>query len=185
MAGQGADCYDRMMPTGERFSMTSFRILAAALAAALLAPATASCQNWPSRPIRMGVPFPARGSPDVGARVIGEYLSRSLGQQVYVENRSGANGNIGIEAVAKSTPDGYTILVGTDAIASNPHIYRMSIDVLKDFVPVVQLSRQPLVLAAHPSLGVKSIAEVVALAKQRPGLRYATGSGIGAQHMVV
>src|SRR5262249_9352654 len=90
-----------------------------------------------------------------------------------------------IEAVAKSTPDGYTILVGTDAIASNPHIYRMSIDVLKDFVPVVQLSRQPLVLAAHPSLGVKSIAEVVALAKQRPGLRYATGSGIGAQHMVV
>jgi tripartite-type tricarboxylate transporter receptor subunit TctC len=165
--------------------MPPLRMLLAIAAATLLAPATASCQNWPSRPIRIVVPFPAGGSTDIGARIIGEHLSRSLGQQVYVENRSGANGNIGIEAAAKSAPDGYTILVGTDTTSSNPHVYKMSIDVLQDLVPVVQLSRQPLVLAAHPSLGVNSVADVVALAKQQPGLRYATGSGLGAQHMVV
>ncbi len=165
--------------------MPTLRMLLVIAAASLLAPVTASGQNWPSRPIRIVVPFPAGGSTDVAARIIGEHLSRSLGQQVYVENKSGANGNIGIEAAAKSAPDGYTILVGTDATSSNPHVYKMSIDVLKDLVPVVNLSRQPLVLAAHPSLGVKSIADLVALAKQQPGLRYATGSGIGAQHMVV
>jgi tripartite-type tricarboxylate transporter receptor subunit TctC len=174
-----------MMPMGEQFSMTTLRMLLVLAAATMLAPATASCQNWPSRPIRLVVPFPAGGSTDVAARIIGEHLSRSLGQQVYVENKSGANGNIGIEAAAKSAPDGYTILVSTDATSSNPHVYKMSIDVLKDLVPIIQLSRQPLVLAAHPSLGVKSIADVVALAKQQPGLRYATGSGLGAQHMVV
>jgi tripartite-type tricarboxylate transporter receptor subunit TctC len=165
--------------------MPTLRVLLVIAAATLLAPATASCQDWPSRPIRILVPFPAGGSTDVAARIIGEHLSRSLGQQVYVENKSGANGNIGIEAAAKSAPDGYTILVGTDATSSNPHVYKMSIDVLKDLVPIVQLSRQPLVLAAHPSLGVKSVADLVALAKQQPGLRYATGSGLGAQHMVV
>ncbi|HEX4555544.1 MAG TPA: tripartite tricarboxylate transporter substrate binding protein [Xanthobacteraceae bacterium] len=165
--------------------MPPLRVLLAIAAAALLAPATASCENWPSRPIRILVPFPAGGSTDVAARIIGEHLSRNLGQQVFVENKSGVNGNLGIEAAAKSAPDGYTILVGTDTTSSNPHVYKMSIDVLKDLVPVVELSRQPLVLAAHPSLGLKSLADLVALAKQQPGLRYATGSGFGAQHMVV
>jgi len=143
-------------------------------------------ESWPARPIRFIVPFPAGGSTDVSARIIAEYLSRDLGYQVYVENRSGANGNIGIEAAARSTPDGYTLLVGTDAVASNPHTFRMGIDVLKDLSPVVELSRQPIVLAAHPSLGARSIAELVVLAKRQPGMRYATGSGIGSlQHMVV
>jgi tripartite-type tricarboxylate transporter receptor subunit TctC len=109
------------------------------------------------------------------SRIVGEYFSRSLGQQVIVENKSGANGNIGIEAAATSAPDGYTFLVSTDSVTSNPHVYKMNIDVLKDLVPVVQLSHQPIVLAAHPSLGVKSISELVALAKQQPGLNYATG----------
>jgi tripartite-type tricarboxylate transporter receptor subunit TctC len=132
------------------------------------------------------VPFPAGGSTDVAARVVGEYLSRTLGQQVFVENRTGANGNLGMEAAAKSAPDGYTILVSTDSVTGNPHVYKMSIDPLKDLVPVIQLSRQPMVLAAHPSLGVSSVAELIALARQQPGMRYATGSGIGsAQHMVV
>jgi tripartite-type tricarboxylate transporter receptor subunit TctC len=165
--------------------MPTLRVLLVIAAATVLAPATASCENWPSRPIRILVPFPAGGSTDVAARIIGEHLSRSLGQQVFIENKSGANGNLGIEAAAKSAPDGYTILVGTDATSSNPHVYKMSIDVLTDLVPVVELSRQPLVLAAHPSLGVKSLADLIALAKQQPGLRYATGSGFGAQHMVV
>jgi tripartite-type tricarboxylate transporter receptor subunit TctC len=147
---------------------------------------SAGAQEWPNRPVRFIVPFPAGGSTDVGARVIGEFLTRALGQQIVVENKSGANGNLGIEAAAKSAPDGYTILVGTDAVASNPHVYRMSIDPLQTLTPVIQLSRQPIVLAAHPSLGTASLAELVALARQQPGLRYATGSGYGsAQHMVV
>src|SRR5262249_28369318 len=110
----------------------------------------AKAESYPSRPIRFIVPFPAGGSTDVGARVIAERLSRAFGQQVYVENRSGANGSIGIEAAAKSAPDGYTVLVSTDAVASNPHVYRTGIEPLKDLAPIIQLSRQPIVLAAHP-----------------------------------
>jgi tripartite-type tricarboxylate transporter receptor subunit TctC len=165
--------------------MMSFARLVAALALAATVPAVAAAQDWPSRPIRFIVPFPAGGSTDVAARLIGEYLSRSLGQQVFIENRSGANGNVGIEAAARSASDGYTFLVGTDSVASNPHVYAMSIDVLKDLVPVAQLSHQPILLAAHPSLGVKSIAELVALAKRQPGLRYATGSGVGSLQSMV
>jgi tripartite-type tricarboxylate transporter receptor subunit TctC len=144
----------------------------------------AAAQDWPSRPVRFIVPFPAGGSTDVGARLVGEYLSRSLRQQIVVENKSGANGNIGIETAAKSPPDGYTVLVTTDAVSSNPHVYKMNIDPLKSLTPIIQLARQPMVLAAHPSLGVVSLAELIALAKRQPGLRYATGSGVGAQHMV-
>jgi tripartite-type tricarboxylate transporter receptor subunit TctC len=165
--------------------MTSLRVLIALLAL-ILAPVQVCAQEWPTRPVRFIVPFPAGGSTDVAARVLGEYLSRTLGQQVFVENRTGANGNLGIEAAARSAPDGYTILVGTDSVAGNPHVFKMSIDPLKDLVPVIQLSRQPMVLAAHPSLGISSVAELIALARQQPGMRYATGSGVGsAQHMVV
>src|SRR2546426_3989566 len=108
----------------------------------------AQAQEWPSRPVRFIVPFPAGGSTDVGARLVGEYLSRSLHQQIVVENKSGANGNIGIETAAKSAADGYTVLVATDAVSSNPHVYKMNVDPLKGLTPVVQLSRQPMVLAA-------------------------------------
>jgi tripartite-type tricarboxylate transporter receptor subunit TctC len=146
----------------------------------------AKAQSYPARPIRIIVPFPAGGSTDVAARLVGEHLSRAFGQQVYVENRTGANGNIGMEAAAKSAPDGYTILVTADAVASNPHVFNANFDPTKDLVPIIQLSRQPIVLAAHPSLGVGSLAELTALAKQQPGLRYATGSGVGSpQHMAV
>src|SRR6516225_6748157 len=168
----------------ELFPMTTLRVLIAGFALLATTPMTRA-QEWPSRPVRFIVPFPAGGSTDVGARVIGEFLSRSLHQQIVVENKSGANGNIGIEAAAKSAADGYTILVGTDALSSTPHVYKMNIDPLKGLTPVVQLSRQPMVLAAHSSLGIASLAELIALARQQPGLRYATGSGVGAQHMVV
>jgi tripartite-type tricarboxylate transporter receptor subunit TctC len=140
----------------------------------------ARAQSYPTRPVRFIVPFPAGGSTDVGARAIGEYLSRAFGQQVYIENKSGAGGNIGIEAAAKSPPDGYTVLVSTDHVASAAHV-----DPLKDLVPVIQLSRQPVVLAVHPSLGVNSIAELVTLAKQQPGLNYALGGGAGGQQHIV
>src|SRR6516162_9223673 len=138
----------------ELFPMTTLRVLIAGFVL-LAATLTAGAQQWPSRPVRFIVPFPAGGSTDVGARVIGEFLSRSLHQQIVVENKSGANGNIGI-------------------------------DPLRELVPVVQVSRQPMVLAAHPSLGISSLAELTALARGQPGLRYATGSGYGSpQHMVV
>src|SRR5215468_1130059 len=165
------------------FPMRKLRVDLLALVVALST--SAAAQEWPSRPVRFIVPFPAGGSTDVGARLVGESLSRRLHQQIVVENKSGANGNIGIETAAKSPPDGYTVLVATDAVSSNPHVYKMNIDPLKALTPVIQLSRQPIVLAAHPSLGVTSLAEVIALARQQPGLRFATGSGVGAQHMVV
>jgi tripartite-type tricarboxylate transporter receptor subunit TctC len=138
----------------------------------------------PNRPVRLIVPFPAGGSTDVGARVIAAHLSRAFGQQVFVENKSGANGTVGVEAAAKSPADGYTFLVAPDAVASNPHVFDTNVDPSKDLIPIIQVSRQPIVLAAHPSLGVTSLAELIALAKQQPGLRYVTGSGFGSpQHM--
>ncbi len=164
--------------------MITLRVLATLVA--IVAPMTCFGQEWPNRTVRFIVPFPAGGSTDVAARVIGEHLSRTLRQQIVVENRTGANGNIGIETAAKSPADGYTVLVATDAVSSNPHVYKMNIDPLKELVPVIQLSYQPMVLAAHPSLGIASLAELIALAKEQPGLRYATGSGVGSpQHMVV
>src|ERR1700730_1767697 len=135
----------------------------------LSATGAVTAQSYPTKPIRFIVPFPAGGSTDVGARVIAEHLSRTFGQQVYVENKSGANGIIGVEAAAKSPPDGYTILVTIDTVASNPHVFKTNIDPTKDLVPIIQLSRQSIVLAAHPSLGVSSIAELIVLAKQQPG----------------
>lgn len=168
--------------------MQAFRTLVAlvAFAAGLQTAQAQTTQDWPNRPVRLIVPFAAGGSTDVAARLVGDYLSRATGQQFYVENRAGANGVIGMDAAAKSDPDGYTVLVTADAVASNPHVYKVAHDPLKDLVPVVQLSRQPVVLAVHPSLGVSTLAELVALVKKEPGLRYATGSGQGSpQHMVV
>ncbi len=162
-----------------------FLHLAAGAAALPAVSRIARAQNYPTRPVRFIVPFPVGGGTDVVARIIAEPMSRILGQQVYVENKSGANGNIGIEAAAKTAPDGHTVLISTGDVMSNPHIYKSNIDPSKDLVPVIQLSQQPIVLAVHPSLGVNSLAELIALAKQQPGLRYATGGGIGVQHMAV
>lgn len=153
---------------------------------AVAAVGSAAAQSYPERPIRFIVPFPPGGSTDVAARLVGDYLSRSWGRQVYVENKTGANGTIGVEAAARSTADGYTILVATDSVSSTPHVFKMNIDTVRDLIPVIQLSRQPVVLAVHPSLGVASLAELIALAGQQPGLRYATGSGVGSpQHIAM
>jgi tripartite-type tricarboxylate transporter receptor subunit TctC len=168
--------------------MHAFRTLVAllVLSVGLETAEAQTSQDWPNRPVRLIVPFAAGGSTDVAARLVGDYLSRTTGQQFYVENRAGANGVIGMDAAAKSDPDGYTVLVTADAVASNPHVYKVGHDPLKDLAPVIQLSRQPVVLAVHPSLGVNSLAELVALVKREPGLRYGTGSGQGSpQHMVV
>ena len=163
-----------------------FALTLAALPFAVTKAGVAQAQSYPVKPIRFVVPFPAGGSTDVGARLIAENVSRAFGQQVYVENKSGANGTIGVEDAAKSAPDGYTVLVTIDTVASNPHVFHTNIDPSKDLSPIIQISRQPIVLAVHPSLGVNSLAELIALAKKQPGLPYATGSGLGSpQHMAV
>jgi len=159
------------------------RLLIAAALLALASPIAGNAQEWPNRPLRFIVPFPAGGSTDVAARVIGEYLSRTLGQQIVVENKSGASGVVGAEAAAKSAPDGYTILIGTDQVSTWQHLFKLNFEPMKDLVPVIQLSRQPVVLAVHPSLGPTTLAEFVALAKQRPGMSYAT-SGVGSQQHI-
>jgi tripartite-type tricarboxylate transporter receptor subunit TctC len=156
-------------------------ILATCCALAVVGPASA--QPYPNRPIKAIVPFPAAGGTDATARIIAEYLSRALGESVIVENRSGADGVIGTEAAARSAPDGYTILITADSITSIPHVLKMTIDPIQDFIPVIQLTRQPVVLAVHPSLGVNSIDELIALAKQRPGMGYAT-SGLASPQSI-
>src|ERR1700682_3985535 len=125
------------------FEMTRWRGLVALLALVIASPLAAETQEWPNRPIRFIVPFPAGGSTDVGARVIGEYLSRKLGQQIVVENKSGASGVVGTEAAAKSAPDGYTILIVSDQVSTWQHLLKLNFDPMTDLVPVVQLSRQP------------------------------------------
>ncbi len=165
--------------------MAILRFLLLLLTAATWAPAAATAADWPDRPVHFIVPFPAAGSTDIAARIIGDFLSRRLGQQMVVENKSGANGNIGIEYAAKAAPDGYTVLIGTDAVSNNPHIYKMNVDPLQALTPVIEISHQPIALAAHPSLGVATLAELTAAAKQQPEMPFATGSGVGSTQAVV
>jgi tripartite-type tricarboxylate transporter receptor subunit TctC len=162
----------------------AFLHLAAGAAALPALSRLARAETYPTRPVRIIVPFPAGGANDVTARIIGEYLSRSFARQFFVENRSGAGGNIGIEAAARSQPDGYTLLVTSDYVASAAHISRLNIDPLKDLAPVICVSRLPVVLAVHPSLGVNSVAELITLAKQQPGLNYVIGGGTGTQQHI-
>jgi len=175
----------RRVTAGEGAKMKAGVRVAVAVAAMMIGSVATQAQDWPARgPIRFVVPYPAGGSTDVGARVIADHLSRALGQQIVVENKSGGSGNIGFEYGAKSAPDGYTVLIAPDQVASAPHVFKVGFDPLKDLVPVIQLSHQPVVLAAHPKLGVGTLAELIAQVKQKPGLSYAT-SGVGSQqHMV-
>ena len=164
-----------------KFPRRRFLRLAAGAAALPALSRIAGAQAYPTRPVRFIVPVAAGGSTDVAARAIGEYLSRTFGMQVYVENRAGAGGVIGIEAAARSAPDGYTVLISTDRVASAPHVLKMSIDVIADLVPVVELSRQPVVLAVHSSLEINSLSGLIAYAKRQQKLSYATGGGMGTQ----
>src|SRR5260221_10593867 len=158
---------------------------AAGLAVAMLALSNpAAAQDYPVRPVRLIIPFPPGGSNDVVGRLIATHLAERLGKQVVVDNRGGAGGVIGTEAVAKSPPDGYTLGIISMAHAVNPWLYKLSYDPIKDFAPVGLLAKGANVLVVHPSLPVKSVTELVALAKQKPGdLQYAS-AGIGSfQHL--
>jgi tripartite-type tricarboxylate transporter receptor subunit TctC len=146
--------------------------------------AVAHAQSWPTKPVRIIVAFAPGGSLDFVTRIVAERLSQDLGQQFLVENRAGANGNVGAEYVARQPADGYMVLASADALVSSAHVYKLNYDPLKDLLPVVQFTRQPLVLAVHPSLGVNSVAELIEAAKKTPGLGYATSGAGSGQHMV-
>jgi tripartite-type tricarboxylate transporter receptor subunit TctC len=154
--------------------------LAIALFALTLPSGSALAQTYPNRPVRIIVPFAAGGAVDSLARLLGNKLSEQLNQPVVVENRAGAGGNLAPDALAKAAPDGYTILLTTNGLAISPSLYRtLPFDVHKDFVPVTQVVASQLVIAAHPKLAANSIAELIALAKAKPGgLNYGS-TGIG------
>jgi tripartite-type tricarboxylate transporter receptor subunit TctC len=124
------------------------------------------------------------GGIDFIARQVGEVLTRSLGQQIVVENRTGAGGTLGMDMAMKSAPDGYTVLITNDNASSAPHIMGLAHDYTKELVPVCYLGRQPQILAAHSSINVKTVAELVAYAKANPGLGFAT-SGVGSNQHVL
>lgn len=152
--------------------MSASRFLAA-IGAALLACAGcgAFAQPYPAKPVRLIVPFPAGGGSDIVGRIVAGRLTEQLKQQVFVDNRAGAGGSIGTEAAARAAPDGYTlVLASTSEIAVNPAIYtRLTYDTVRDLAPVALVASTPVVLVVHPSLPVKNVKELVALAKARPG----------------
>ena len=157
--------------------------IVAALAFVALAPALAQAQGqpWPQKPIKMIVPFPAGGGTDFIARLAAKHLTQRLGQQVYVENRGGANGAIGLQAVMTSDPDGYTIVASSDTpLTVNPALYeKLPYVALRDFIPVATMVRFPGMLAVHPSVQARSIAQLIALAKAKPGMLSYASAGIG------
>jgi len=165
-----------MMRLNNQFSILLLSLI-------VLCPA-AWAQNYPTKPIRLLVPIPAGGGPDIVGRLVAARLSESLGQQVVVENRVGANGTVAGEAVVKSAPDGYTLLVGMDSLLTiNPHLYsKMPFDPLQDLTPVASLVSNGFFLAINPHVPAASLPEFIEYARQaNPPLQYASG-GNGSQH---
>ncbi|WP_372622141.1 Bug family tripartite tricarboxylate transporter substrate binding protein [Falsiroseomonas sp.] len=152
------------------------------LAAALALPLPALAQGFPSRPLRLICPFAAGGSADASARMLAEPLGAALGQPVVVENRPGGGATIGAQAVARATPDGHTLLYGTPGPQIiNPHLMRsVPYDPEKDFAPISGYKRAPNLLAIHPGVPAQNLAELIALAKARPGRLTFASSGIGS-----
>jgi tripartite-type tricarboxylate transporter receptor subunit TctC len=149
--------------------------------------ALARAQDWPARPVKIVVPFSPGGFADSGARAISDRLAARLGQPVVIENKVGASGNIGTEMVAKSPPDGYTLLLGFDGtMVINPHVFaKIPFDTVKDFQPVTKLGDAPVIVVAHPSLPANNLRELIALEKSKPGaLSYGTSGTGNTPHLV-
>ena len=154
--------------------------LLAAVAPALFAQ-HASAQAFPAKPIRIIVPLAAGGPGDVLARAVGQKLSEALGQPVVIDNRPGANTNVGTEAAAKAPPDGYTLLATASTLTINPSLYAsLPYDPIKDFAPVTLIATTPLMLVVHPSLPAKSVRELIALARARPSQLLYGSAGNGS-----
>jgi tripartite-type tricarboxylate transporter receptor subunit TctC len=159
---------------------------AALLAAALALAGAAQAQDYPTRPIRLIVPFGAGGGADVIARIVGQKLGENLGQTIVVENRPGAGGNVGSDAAAKAVPDGYTLLVMTNGVAAiNPSLYpKLTYDAERDFAPIALLTATQHVLAVGKSIEAKTVGDLIALAKKDPGkLTYASAGPGSTTHM--
>lgn len=153
--------------------------------AALLVTVDTLAQSYPSKAVRIIVPYPPGGTSDILSRLLSPKLNEVFGQPVVVDNRPGANGNIGADMVAKSAPDGHTLLLADlGALTISPSIYKLPFDVTRDFAPVTMVSYSPHMLAVHPSVPVKTVKELIALAKAKPGLLNFAVSGIGgAPHL--
>lgn len=162
--------------------MNNKRPILAALAASLLALALPAAAEWPDKPIKLVVPFPPGGPTDIVARPLAQSLQSALKQPVVVENRGGAGGTIGADVVAKSAPDGYTLLMGTVGTnAINGALYKnLPHDVVKDFTPVALVASAPVALVVNPASEVKSVADYVAFAKSNPGKMVFGSAGNGA-----
>ena len=161
-------------------------LLHALTACAVLMPLPAAAQSWPAKPVRIIVPYPAGGTSDILARMLGQKLSEAWSQPVVVENKPGANGNVGGDFVAKSPPDGYTLLLcDVGALAISPSVYtKLGFDPNKDFAPVTMVAYSPHILAVNPELPVKSVKELIELAKSKPGkLNCAASSVASAPHL--
>ncbi|HZF18725.1 MAG TPA: tripartite tricarboxylate transporter substrate-binding protein, partial [Burkholderiales bacterium] len=139
----------------------------------------ALAQDYPARPVRLIVSFPPGGSVDITARLVQPKLSEALGQTVVIENRGGAGGAVGTEAVAKSAPDGYTFLVTLSSHTINPFLYKLNYDVERDFASVSLLVSVPQLIAANPNAPAKTLRELVASAKERPGFYAYASPGTG------
>lgn len=158
---------------------------AAAIALCLLFAIAAGAQNYPVNPVRIIVPYPAGGTSDILARMLGPKLNEVFGQAFVVESRPGANGIIGTDLVAKSAPDGHTMLLADlGNLTISPSLYKLPFDPIKDLAPVVMVAYSPHLLVSHPSLPVKNVTELIALAKAQPGrLNFATGAIGSAPHL--
>ena len=155
-------------------------LLVSCIAMAATFGAAAQTTKYPQRAIRLIAPFPPGGSVDVNARLLAPALSKSIGQQVVVDNRSGASGIIGTAAAARAAPDGYTLLINTTPLVTNTLMYKkVPYDVLKDFEPISVLSSTPSMLSVHPSVPANSVRELLALAKTRPGALNYASAGVG------
>jgi tripartite-type tricarboxylate transporter receptor subunit TctC len=154
---------------------------------ALLFCTGAAAQNFPEKPVTMVAPFPAGGSVDLVARAVAREMGDIWKQPVLVSNRPGASGNIGVEAVVRAAPDGYTILMGTTALSSSPAVYaKLPYDVQRDLAPVSLVVRMTNILVVHPSVPARSVKELVALAKARPGMLTSASAGVGSSnHMAL
>ena len=142
-------------------------------------------QSFPAKPVRVVVPYPPGGPTDIVARVLFQQVAEATGQQFLIDNRAGAGGNIGAELVAKSPPDGYTVLIGTTAHAINMSLFKnLNYDIQKDLIPVSLLTQGPLVLVAHPQFPASSVKEVIELAKTKPGgLNFASSGNGQSTHL--
>lgn len=157
---------------------------AGAVAAAALSPACAQ-DSYPNRPIKIAIPYPAGGLVDTVTRVLGDRLSRALGQQIILESRPGANGSVAAASVARAEPDGYTLMMITEGHAVNPSVFgKLTYDSIKDFTPIGFVGKSPMLLTVHPSIPARTVAEYIKLAKEKPdSLTYGSIGYGSASHL--